>query len=51
MSLERGYTLSEAYALWRQRASAGVVTELAEHLEGDDGDGGEGLTADGSDED
>jgi hypothetical protein len=47
--LERGYTLSEAYALWRKRADAGVVTELAEHAGGDEGEG-EGAMAEGSDE-
>jgi hypothetical protein len=34
--LERGYTLSEAYALWRQRAA--TMRELGERREDDAGD-------------
>jgi hypothetical protein len=47
--LERGYTLSEAHALWRQRAGAGVVTE-AEHREDDERSPDEPAMSDSSDE-
>jgi hypothetical protein len=48
--LERGYTLSEAYALWRQRGDVGVVTTLAEHLEDDELAADGPAMSDGSDE-